>query len=198
MLFHRDQALARTLPAAAIPRVSPPLPIPVPGVDADFDWVVPGLAVGGQPTKQQTYRLRQLGIGAVLSLRAEDDPEDDPSWAERCGLRYQRITVPDAVPFTDDAFAEIECLSRQWRAQGLGVLVHCQAGRRRGPIGAAAILVSEGWDVEDALQMVRRARKQFAPTPDQVASLRRFAVRRAPLRWVAGRLHQCAHLLVRS
>lgn len=185
------------MPAAARAPVSPLLPTRIPGVDADFDWVVPGLAVGGQPTKQQTYRLRHVGIGAVLSLRAEDDPEDDPRWAKRCGLRYQRITVPDAVPFSDDTFAEIEALSRQWRSQGLGLLVHCQAGRRRGPIGAAAILVAEGGDVEDAMRMVRRARKQFAPTPDQVASLRRFAVRRAPLRWVAGRLHRFSHLLVR-
>lgn len=198
MLFHRDQAFTRNVPSSALSRGPVLLPIPVPGVDADFDWVVPGLAVGGQPTRQQTYRLPHMGIGAVLSLRAEDDPEDDPRWAERCGLRYQRITVPNAFPFTDDAFYEIESLSRQWRANGLGVLVHCQAGRRRGPIGAAAILVSEGWDVEDAMQMVRRARKQFAPTPDQVASLRRYAVRRAPLRWVAGRLQQFSHLLVRS
>jgi len=39
----------------------------LPGVDADFVWVVPGLAVGGQPTRQQMPRLRSHGIDALLS-----------------------------------------------------------------------------------------------------------------------------------
>ncbi|HEV7214659.1 MAG TPA: hypothetical protein VGP33_06000, partial [Chloroflexota bacterium] len=52
--------------------------------------------------------------------------------------------------------------------------------RRRGPIAAAAVLVNEGWSVNDALRRVGQARRQTAPTPDQLCSLRRFA---------RGRLH---------
>jgi protein tyrosine phosphatase (PTP) superfamily phosphohydrolase (DUF442 family) len=174
------------------------LPLPEPGVDADFNWVVPGLAVGGQPSRQQTHRLHKLGIGAVLSLRSEDDCEDNPGWARHAGLRYQRVTVPDGVEISQEAMQELTQIGGEWRRQGLGVLVHCQAGRRRGPIGAAAILVTEGWDVEDALRQIRRARRQFAPTPDQLHSLRQFAIHKAPLRWAAGRVQQMAGFLIRS
>jgi protein tyrosine phosphatase (PTP) superfamily phosphohydrolase (DUF442 family) len=174
------------------------LPHPEPGVDADMDWVVPGLAVGGQPSRQQTHRLHKLGIGAVLSLRAEDDCEDSPSWARHAGLRYQRVTIPDSVEISQESMHELTQIGVAWRRQGLGVLVHCQAGRRRGPIGAAAILVAEGWDVEDALRQVRLTRRQFAPTPEQLHSLRQFAMHRAPLRWAAGRVQQMAGFLIRS
>ncbi|GEM_PF-3534793 len=163
-----------------------------PGVDADFVWVVPGLAVGGQPTRQQMYRLRSHGIDALLSVRSEDDPEDDPAVAKRNGLRYQRVVVADGVAIAQDALDEIVALAGDWRRQGLGVLIHCQAGRRRGPIAAAAVLVAEGWSAGDALRRVTVVRKQTAPTPDQLASLRQFARRH----W-SRRLTHAMHLLVR-
>jgi protein tyrosine phosphatase (PTP) superfamily phosphohydrolase (DUF442 family) len=147
----------------------------VPGVDADFVWVVPGLAVGGQPTRQQMYRLRSHGIDALLSVRSEDDPEDSPQVAKRHGLRYQRVVVADGVEIPQEALEEIVHLVAAWRRAGLGVLIHCQAGRRRGPIAAAAVLVDEGWSVHDAMRRVSQARRQTAPTPAQVCSLRRFA-----------------------
>lgn len=152
----------------------------LPGVDADFVWVVPGLAVGGQPTRQQMFRLRSHGVHALLSVRAEDDPEDSPDVAKRNGLRYQRVVVADGIAIPKEALEEIVHLVAAWRREGLGVLIHCQAGRRRGPIAAAAVLVDEGWSVHDATRRVSQARRQTAPTPDQVCSLRRFA---------RGRLH---------
>lgn len=159
-----------------------------PGVDADFVWVVPGLAVGGQPTRQQMYRLRSHGIDALMSVRAEDDPEDSPDVAKRNGLRYQRVVVADGIAIPQESLEEIVRLAAEWRRAGLGVLVHCQAGRRRGPIAVAAILVDEGWSMSDALRRVTAARRQTAPTPDQLTSLRRFA---------RGRLHHrlayCIH-----
>lgn len=156
---------------------APAQPNWLPGVDADFVWVVPGLAVGGQPTRQQMSRLRLHGIGALLSVRAEDDPEDSPDVAARRGLRYQRVVVADGVDIPQEALDEIVALAERWRRDGLGVLVHCQAGRRRGPIAAAAILIEEGWSCGDALRQVKAARRQTAPTPPQLHSLRRFARR---------------------
>ena len=147
----------------------------VPGVDADFVWVVPGLAVGGQPTRQQMYRLRSHGIDALLSVRAEDDCEDSPQVAKRNGLQYQRVVVADGVEIPQEALEEIVHLVAAWRRAGLGVLIHCQAGRRRGPIAAAAVLVDEGWSVHDAMRRISQARRQTAPTPAQTCSLRRFA-----------------------
>ncbi len=164
----------------------PNLSQPVPGIDADFNWVVPGLAVGGQPSRQQTYRLHKLGIGAILSMRSEDDPEDNSAWAQRCGLQYQRVTVADGVPISQEALEEIAELVGRWRRDGLSVLIHCQAGRRRGPIGVAAVLISEGWTPEEALERVWKTRKQFAPTPDQMRSLWRYARNESPGRWLIG------------
>lgn len=147
----------------------------LPGVDADFVWVTPGLAVGGQPTRQQMFRLPSHGVHALLSVRAEDDPEDSPTVAKHDGLRYQRVVVKDGVAIPQEALEEIVRLAGQWRREGYGVLVHCQAGRRRGPIAVAAILVDEGWSVTDALKQVAAARPQTAPTPAQLTSLKRFA-----------------------
>lgn len=155
----------------------------LPGVDADFVWVAPGLAVGGQPSRQQTRRLFRHGIGALLSVRAEEDCEDSQAVAERSGLKYQRVVVVDGKPIPQEALDEIVHIATAWRAAGLSVLVHCQAGRRRGPIAAAAILVAEGWSAKDALLQVAKVRKQMAPTPEQVDSLRHFAHRYWPRRF---------------
>ncbi len=149
----------------------------IPGVDADFVWVVPGLAVGGQPSRQQMGRLHSHGIDAILSVRAEDDPEDNPDCARRHGLYYQRVVVADGTAISQEALDEITRIVHQWRSAGLGVLIHCQAGRRRGPIAAAAVLVDEGWSVHDALKRVVAVRKQTAPTPEQLSSLKHFALR---------------------
>ncbi|MCL4509412.1 MAG: dual specificity protein phosphatase family protein [Chloroflexi bacterium] len=165
----------------------------IPGVDADFVWVVPGLAVGAQPSRQQMHRLKLHGIDALLSVRAEDDPEDSPYTAKRLGLRYQRVVVADSIPIPLDALEEIACIVHDWRKEGLGVLIHCQAGRRRGPIAIAAVLVDEGWSVSAALRRITQARKQTAPTPDQVLSLRRFAIRRWHHRVIYA-LHDVWHL----
>lgn len=164
----------------------------VPGADADFVWVVPGLAVGGQPSRQQMYRLRQHGVHALLSVRSEDDPEDSPETAKRNGLRYQRVVVTDGIEIPQEALEEIVRLVAAWRREGLGVLIHCQAGRRRGPIAAAAVLVNEGWSVADALRRLLQARPQTAPTPDQTCSLRRFARGRFHRR-LAYALHEIRH-----
>jgi protein-tyrosine phosphatase len=160
----------------------------LPGVDADFKWVVPGIAVGGQPSRQQTRRLPLHGFDAILSVRAEDDPEDCQRVAERAGLKYQRVVVADSIAIPQEALDEIVKIAAGWRAQGLSILVHCQAGRRRGPIAVAAILVSEGWSAKAALHRVAAARKQFGPTPDQVASLKHFAHRHWH-RHVMSRMH---------
>ncbi|MCL4541501.1 MAG: dual specificity protein phosphatase family protein [Chloroflexi bacterium] len=164
----------------------------IPGVDADFVWVVPGLAVGGQPSRQQMGRLHSHGIDAMLSVRAEDDPEDDPDCAHRHGLRYQRVVVADGVAISQEALNEITCIVHKWRSAGLGVLIHCQAGRRRGPIAVAAVLVDEGWSVHNALKRVVAVRKQTAPTPEQLSSLKRFALRHLHHR-VINAVHELRH-----
>lgn len=134
-------------------------------VHADADFVTDRLAVGGglsgQPrqARGQIAELVRLGITHVADLRLEwSDAELVSRHAP--GISYLHHPVEDAgqtIPgeyfqdlteWTNTAFADP-------RAK---LLVHCHAGVNRGPSGAFAALLAQGWEVPAALDAIRTAR----------------------------------------
>jgi hypothetical protein len=129
--------------------------------------VVPGLWVAGRVDA----RSFPAGVRHVVDLVAEYDA---PAW-ERALPGYRALPVLDGgQPPSAHAFLDV---LRDLRDAGDPVLVHCDSGRGRAPIMAAALLVARGIapDVEAALALVRARRPVASPTRVDIAFLERIA-----------------------
>ncbi len=145
----------------------------------DLGWVQPWLAVGSRPYAAQRQQIRDLGVDSIVSLHPLP-PEDRAAWVE-AGARVVEVPIRDwvAIPSWQISHA-VDTVLRE-RADGRRVLLHCLAGVNRAPSVAAAVLCRlEGIGVDEALRRVRTARPAASPTPEQLASLYEWAVRRGP------------------
>ncbi|MFP4346155.1 MAG: dual specificity protein phosphatase family protein [Anaerolineales bacterium] len=137
--------------------------------------VAPRLHVGGQHTRRGLQRMRREGIGAVVNMREEADD------AERDVLLDDYLWLPT----TDDAPPTLEDLERgaafieEQIAEGRGVYVHCASGVGRAPTMAAAYLVSQGVEPEEAWARIRKTRPFVRPAPKQIEVVEEFARRRS-------------------
>jgi protein tyrosine phosphatase (PTP) superfamily phosphohydrolase (DUF442 family) len=124
----------------------------------NFGWVEPGLVARGEqpPLVSETFdALRELGIGAVLSLRPDGEPpprvsrriwpeyvvEDERVLVEHSGLSFHHVGLADwSAPAPDELAAALAALDLAV-ATAPAVYVHCRAGAGR------AALVTGAWSV---------------------------------------------------
>jgi hypothetical protein len=139
----------------------------------DLSWITPDVVLGAGPERFGYDTLSRLGIGAVLSLRAEVD--DDAAWLASHRIAYKRVLVPDYKGPSDAQMADAVAWIRENVAAGRRVYVHCRAGIGRSATIVAAWLASErGWDDGRAWGFVRARRPVVDHTDDQRASLVRW------------------------
>jgi protein tyrosine/serine phosphatase len=97
-------------------------------------------------------------------------------WLRQATDRAIRLPIPDwGVTDDDKLVALIERLVALVR-QGTSVLVHCGGGIGRAGVVATLVLVSLGWDLDEAAEHVRTNRPGAGPdSPEQQAQLERLA-----------------------
>jgi atypical dual specificity phosphatase len=107
-----------------------------------FSEITPQLWLGGAPTYRRDYaRLRAIGIGAVVNIRAER--ADDTAFYDRHDIRHVRYAVPDVlVPDAVTISHAVGWIKRQVDDQRV-VLIHCAKGRGRSATLLAAYLMRE-------------------------------------------------------
>ena len=138
---------------------------------------------GGQWLAEEMEALAHDGVDRLVCLLTdrelvELDLAHEPSLALDAGLAFERFPVPDMeVP----APVATAALARDLVQALLGdahVVVHCRAGIGRSGLLAAAVLVAEGLDVDDAWERVAEARGLPVPdTEEQRAFLATLALR---------------------
>jgi protein tyrosine phosphatase (PTP) superfamily phosphohydrolase (DUF442 family) len=111
---------------------------------------LPGVVIGGQPSREHLGELHKAGFRTVLDLRLPDEPRgfDEPRAAKAAGLAYHslpigRYGVPDA---TFDAFRKLMA-----DPGAPPVLIHCASGNRVGPVMIAWLVLDRGWEVDRAV-----------------------------------------------
>jgi protein-tyrosine phosphatase len=140
----------------------------------DMTWITGRLALGGGIWNAQNMaEVARAGITHIIDMQIEFD---DTQLAEPHGIEV--LWNP-----TDDDFqskpAELFQRGVDFAAQALEVesnrvLIHCAAGVHRAAMMMLAVLGSQGWDMEDAMQMIvaRRPVVDFANV--YVESVERF------------------------
>ena len=102
---------------------------------------------------------------AVFDLSGEEPPLEDVEF-------YVHWLIEDGPAPDLDTLVALADLVRSMRAAGKRVLVHCAAGINRSGLLAAASLIREGYDADDAIGTVRAARTGALNNPEFVEALR--------------------------
>ncbi len=126
------------------------------------------LYVGGQYRPWAVGRLRKWGITGVVNMRNLRHP----SYSR--GLEVLNLPTRDHHPPSLEALHKGVVFIQQHIQNGGAVYVHCQLGEGRGPIMAAAYLVSQGMRPRDAVAHIERFRRLVRPNAKQLHQLARF------------------------
>ncbi len=139
----------------------------------DLTWIADDLAIGGRILDDEWPVLAKAGVAAVVDCRAEAcDPVD---LLKGFGIAFHRLPTRDSGDFTPEQVVDGVNWIEEQRAAGRRVLVHCQAGKGRSVLMAAAALTRHGFTPDDALSLIRARRPIVTPTPGQIARLRAYA-----------------------
>lgn len=106
----------------------------------------------------QLDELMDVGVNTIIDCRIE---RDDLDWVTeaKAQIDYLSIGVEDAgFLMPDEWWVEGTTYALDQVSEGRIVLSHCQAGINRGPSMGFAILVAQGWDPIEALDLIRDRR----------------------------------------
>lgn len=139
-----------------------------------FSWVdKPHLAALAMPSAEGDFTwLRRHGVDVLISL-TEDPPFR--RWVNEAGLLGVHVPVPDMNAPSHRQFTMIlETIDRASKT-GMGVAVHCTAGKGRTGTVLAAYFVSRGLTARQAIEKVRKLRPGSIETPGQERAIVEFA-----------------------
>ncbi len=135
--------------------------------------VTPQLYVGSQFQKLGKRLLQQQGFTGCINMRIE---KDDAALGLALAQYLHLPTVDDAAPSIEHLDRGVAFI-RQVIQSGGKVYIHCGAGVGRAPTMAAAYLIAEGYTLDEALALIRKARPFITVTHPQMAQLEQFAKR---------------------
>ena len=139
------------------------------------------LLIGAYPVDESDVAmLERLGIERVLNL--VDDREYKPGERETvetgylgAGIEEKRISLEDFGNLPDGELDEAVAIVLGWLKDGKRVYVHCRAGwQRSAAVAAGVVAITDGIDIDDALDLVQRRKPSADPLPHQREDLRRW------------------------
>jgi len=128
----------------------------------NFSTITNDLFIGSMPTARDYDRLRELGIQLVINMRFSRGPEPDSHhqpistlWLRSIDSPFFPISIQKLIHGAQTALETI-------RAGGK-VYAHCAYGRHRGVAMGACILVAQGHDPLEAMQLIAERRSVADP-----------------------------------
>jgi atypical dual specificity phosphatase len=144
----------------------------------NFSWVIEneiaGMARPDMRSEAIWAWLAERNVGLVVSLTSGAPSADVLA---RHGLDLLHSPVPDFTPPGAEVIAEFLQKARFYRHEGKAIVVHCGAGIGRTGTLIACYLVDKGYDPEEAIDTVRRARPGSIETSEQEQAVRALAER---------------------
>ena len=141
----------------------------------DFSKITDSLFIGTTPRNEDYDLLRDLGVRLVINMRFEKRPHWDRHHPPLKFLWLPTIDSPGLV-------IPIRWLIRGTLAAldtfktGGKVYVHCQRGRHRGVAMGAAILIAQGYNPQEAMDLIKAQRPVADPNIFYIRSrILRFA-----------------------
>jgi len=139
-------------------------------LEAEIDsWADAGLDVIVSMLEQQEIDEFELGREHELSVAKE--------------IQFVSFPVPDrGVPRLDDRFLHLIDQLRSLLLAGKNIGIHCRQSIGRAPLLAAALLVADGLEADEAFEQLIAARGRPVPeTREQANWIANFELRLAPV-----------------
>ncbi|MBM3583755.1 MAG: hypothetical protein FJX36_04770 [Alphaproteobacteria bacterium] len=146
--------------------------------ELDLWWIDrPWLAGGACPDDAGLVALRAAEFDWIVCLldAGEQAPRYSLARAERLGLAWSEIPIPDRTAPTVEQMKRFVAIIVDRLREGDRLFVHCAAGLGRTGTMAAVALVAHGMTAADAIARVRAARPGAIETPEQEAAVRTYA-----------------------
>jgi hypothetical protein len=128
----------------------------------NFSQITDDLFIGTTPSVQDYDQLRELGVRLVINMRFMYGPPPDPHvppllllWLRTIDSPFFPISIPKLVI---GARAGLEMIR-----MGGKVYVHCAYGRHRGPAMGSCILIAQGYEPGDAMNLIAERRTVADP-----------------------------------
>ena len=138
---------------------------------------------GGDWLEDEMGAWKEKGVSMVVSLleereAAELELEREPAAAQRVSIEFVALPVPDrGVPESLVGMAQAIGKVRSVLQASGTVAVHCRQGIGRSGMLAVGVLLAEGMDARQAMEVVSRARGMEVPeTAEQREWLRNHLV----------------------
>ena len=128
----------------------------------NFSLITDDLFIGTTPHKKDYDQLRELGVRLVINMRFERMPHRDPhpTPMERLWLpTFDSPLIPIPIkPLLHGAKAALEVIQN-----GGKVFAHCAYGAHRGVTMGACILIAQGMNPFEAMELIKSKRPQADP-----------------------------------
>ena len=143
---------------------------------------------GGDWLEDEVEGWRKQDIQVVVSLLTSAEEKEFELQSEAAvskvkGIQFIPYPVEDrGVPQSSVKFEDLVARLASEVQRGRNIAVHCRQGIGRSSLLSAAVLMSQGEELEDAVASISRARGVSVPeTPEQREWLERFAKAHHPL-----------------
>ncbi|MCP4250954.1 MAG: hypothetical protein GY778_28285 [bacterium] len=127
-----------------------------------------GVYFGGQPTAEALRAAPERGVRVVVNLRSEPEMSalgfDEAGLVRELGMEYVAIPVTPSTFGPEDADRLKDVLSRTSGP----VLIHCGSSNRVGAVWALYLNRHRGHDVDDAIELGRRAGLRSEPLVETI------------------------------
>ena len=140
----------------------------------DIDWVTDRIAVGGWvETEEKMRAVARAGITHIIDMTWECD---NTPLAEPYGIKVLVNATEDDFQSKSPELLErgvdfaLACLSEPHSK----LLIHCVAGRHRGPMMTLAVLCALGWGMEEAMRFISERRPVVDWAPVYVNTVRNY------------------------
>jgi hypothetical protein len=140
----------------------------------DMNWVSDRIAVGGWlETEEKMRAVARLGITHIIDMAWE---HDDTPEASKYGIKVLLNTTDDDFqPKGTELLARgVEFALEALRQPNSRLLIHCVAGRHRGPMMTLAVFCALGWPIEKAMRHISERRPIVDWSPVYVESVKSF------------------------
>jgi protein-tyrosine phosphatase len=128
---------------------------------------------GGSELEDNLLRIRQSGVETLVSLLEEEEAAwlglaQEGPLANHIGLTFLSYPIPDVhVPQNAATFRNFVAGLAERLRTGERLGVHCRGSVGRAPLTAACTLIHLGWEPEDALQAIEKARGLAIPDTEE-------------------------------
>ena len=124
----------------------------------DITWITDRIAVGGGIWNTESMmEVARRGVTHVIDMQIEFD---DTPLGKECGIQVLWNPIDDDFqPKPPEVFQRgVEFAERALDEPHSKLFVHCAAGVHRAPMMALAILCTQGWKLEEAMELIEGRR----------------------------------------